>query len=289
MRERLGILDDEMVVRAGQRHRLAARDRRRHSPGRLGGHDRAVLAVHDERGHRDLREERPGIDRRVEEDAPVEGVRPVAVRPHRDAGLAEMAYPLGWRAGIGRRQLEALASGRHAGKRRGRTLGLAARELREVVGPRSQDVGDDDAGDARRMPRGQARGDVAAHRVTDHQRRITAQRCERRHDVAEVVVEAVAAIARMVAAAVAAKVERQDVEALGQERRDPVPPVAVGGERVQEQGAGPLGVGPEVRAQPQPVTGQLAPGAARDRSYQGKIAGRWSFGRSFTISTGSMP
>jgi hypothetical protein len=34
----------------------------------------------------------------------------------------------------------------------------------------------------------------------------------------------------MVAAAVAAKIEGQDVEALGQERRDPVPPVAVGGE-----------------------------------------------------------
>jgi hypothetical protein len=31
-------------------------------------------------------------------------------------------------------------------------------------------------------------------------------------------------------AGVAAKIEGQDVEALGQERRDPVPPVAVGGE-----------------------------------------------------------
>ena len=93
----------------------------------------------------------------------------------------------------------------------------------------------------------------------------------------------------MITAAVAAKIERHDVEALGQQWRDPVPPVAMGGERVQEQRAGALGVGPGVRAQTQAIAGQRAPGAARDRGYQGKIAGRWSFGRSFTTSTGSMP
>jgi hypothetical protein len=93
----------------------------------------------------------------------------------------------------------------------------------------------------------------------------------------------------MVAAAVAAKVERQDVEALGQERRDPVPPVAVGGERVQQQDPTSLRIRPDVGAQAQAVAGQIAPGSAGDWGYQGKIAGRWSFRRSFTTSTGSMP
>jgi hypothetical protein len=94
---------------------------------------------------------------------------------------------------------------------------------------------------------------------------------------------------RMVAATVAAKVECQDVVALGQERRDPVPPVAVGGERVQQQDPRSLGIRPDVRAQAQAVAGQIAPGSAGDGAYQGKIAGWWSFRRSFTTSTGSMP
>jgi hypothetical protein len=97
-----------------------------------------VLAVHDERGHRDLGEERPGIDRRVEEDAAVESVRPVTGRPRNHASLAQMPHALGRRAGIGRRQLEALAGSGHAGKRHRRPLGLATRELREIVGPRGQ-------------------------------------------------------------------------------------------------------------------------------------------------------
>jgi len=52
--------------------------------------------------------------------------------------------------------------------------------------------------------------------------------------------------------------------------------VSVSGKRVQEQRAGPPGMGPGVRAQPDAVTAHLARDTAGGRiaGYQGRIAGR---------------
>ncbi len=155
-------------------------------------------------------------------------------------------------ARLGGRQAEARRRGGGAREHLGGALGLALRARRHVLGPAGEHVGDHHRADPHRVQGGEKRAHVTTQRVADHERRAPAQRVQRGERVGDVVDEAIRGGLGPGAAAMAPEIQRHHVPA-GQARRYPVPPVAVRGDRVQEQDRRVARAAPLVEPQPEPV------------------------------------
>ena len=110
------------------------------------------------------------------------------------------------------------------------------------------------------MHGGEERPHIAAQRMADDERRAPTQSVERGERVGHVIGEAIGGGLGPGAAAMAPEVQGHHVPP-GQARRDAVPPVAVRGDRVQEQDGRLARAAPLVEPQPEPA-GLDAPGGS---------------------------
>ena len=223
------------VSRRAGRAGSSARRRSAIGRGRIGLRSPRITSV----GAVIREQERPAVDRdarRVARRVEPEADGPV---PPRDALARQVGQQGRIRGRLGRQEPEG-GHGRLDGRMPARGSLAALLHLGEPLGwNRRARVHDDQPPDPIGMPRGAGDRVVAAHRVSDEDRRFPPEAVEDADDVAREVLGRVRGRARPRALPVAALVERHDVMALRERGRDRVEPVGVSGAPVEQQDAGP--------------------------------------------------
>ena len=183
-----------------------------------------------------IREQRPAVGRGAE----AIGVRVEAIEPATialdGAGRSQVLEQGGVGNGLPRDEPERRGRRLAARIRPARTLlPTTAKRAETLLRNRRPGIEDDQPAQAVGVPRGERHRVVAAHRMTDQDHALPAERVDHDHEIADEVLGRVGGRCRPLAFAVSALIEGHDVEPIGERSGHPVEPVSVRGPTVQHE------------------------------------------------------
>jgi len=253
-----------MMIARRDLYQRGAPDRRPELVGHVARQDGAQLAARDQGRRGDPIEQSPRVDRaplgvagRIEAVDP----RPFALDHARRADVRQqggIGVRLAWHQPKGLRSRFARGIGPQG------ALAAPAQAVEPVGRDHRTRIDDHERADTVRVPGRERHRVVAAHRVADER---DARRAERVDEAEQIGGEILGRVRRRVgplALAVAALIERDHVEAIGERRRDEVEPVRMRGAAVEETEHRAADDSPLEKVEPQPADrdGTLARGLA---------------------------